>query len=376
MKYNDEKLVLYNGVYTIYNENNKIQTFVRGDIVVAITIKDIATIAGVNYSTVSRSLNDSPLVAQPTKDRIKKIAEELGFEFNANARSLTTSKTGTIGIIYPENFDEFGIHLYYSSLHHQLRKSLEKVDLDLIVAFPQNRTTKENNVKKLITKQKVDGLIIAQSDLDQDTLRFISKAKIPFVFFHHPVDSKFEDVDAVYTDHFQGGYLATQHLVKLGHQRIICMTAGGEREFQLRTQGYKAALDDNRLGFDEDLIIEGKPYFQLAKQLIIERINMVKSVDAIFAQNDLMAWGVIEALKEMNIQVPQDIAVVGYDDIELSTYISPKITTIRQPREEIATLTCERLYELLNSKNTVRKRKKKTELLPSLVIRESCGSKI
>ncbi|WP_105616580.1 LacI family DNA-binding transcriptional regulator [Vallitalea okinawensis] len=342
----------------------------------AITIKDIAKIAGVNYSTVSRSLNDSPLVAQPTKDRIKKIAEELGFEFNANARSLTTSKTGTIGIIYPENFDEFGIHLYYSSLHHQLRKSLEKLDLDLIVAFPKNRITKENNVKKLITKQKVDGLIIAQSDLDQETLRFIAKAKVPFVFFHHPVDTKFEDVDAVYTDHFQGGYLATKHLIEQGHQRIICMTAGDELEFQLRTGGYRAALDDHGLVFKDDLIIEGRPYFELAKELIIEKFEVVRSADAIFAQNDLLAWGVIEALKEKNIKVPQDIAVVGYDDIELSTYITPRITTIRQPREEIAALTCERLYELLSSKNTDRKRKKKTELPPSLIIRESCGSRI
>ncbi|WP_432664917.1 LacI family DNA-binding transcriptional regulator [Wukongibacter baidiensis] len=341
----------------------------------AITIKDIAKIAGVSYSTVSRSLNDSPLVAQSTKDQIKKIAEDLGFEFNANARSLTTSKTGTIGIIYPENFDEFGIHLYYGSLHYQLRKSLEAVDLDLIVAFPKNRATKENNIKKLITRQKVDGLIIAQFDLDQDTMRFIDNAKIPFVFFHHPVDPKLEDVDAVCTDHFKGGYLATQHLIKTGRRNIMCIPAGSDREFNLRTEGYKAALKDNGIKFDSNLIIEGKPDFELAKEIIKKNIQLVKSIDGIFAQTDLMAWGVIEALKEMNIAVPDDIAVVGYDDIELSTYITPKLTTIHQPREEIAILTCERLHELLNSKNTKRKRKKKTELVPTLVIRESCGYK-
>jgi len=342
----------------------------------AITIKDIAKIAGVSYSTVSRSLNDSPRVAESTRNHVKKIAEDLGFEFNANARSLTTRKTGTIGIIYPENFDEFGIHLYYSSLHHQLRKSLEKEDLDLIVAFPKNRSTKQNNIKKLITRQKVDGLIIAQSNLDQDTIRFIENAKIPFVFFHHPVDPRLENVDAIYTDHFQGGYLATQHLIRNGRKKIMCISVEDDREFKLRTKGYEAALADNGISFNRDWFSQGKSDFQAARQLVIENMHIIKSIDAIFAQTDLMAWGVIEALKEVNICVPHDIAVVGYDDIELSTYITPKLTTIRQPREEIALLTCERLCELLNSKSSNRKRKKKIELKPTLIIRDSCGHKM
>jgi LacI family transcriptional regulator len=337
----------------------------------SITIKDIAKIAGVSYSTVSRSLNDSPLVAEETKNKVKQIAEDLGFQFNANARSLTTNRTGTIGIIYPENFEDFGINLYYSSLHNQLRKSLEEKDLDLIVTFPKNRVTKENNIKKLITRKKVDGFIIAYSNLNYETIYFIENSKIPYVFFHHPIDFKLEDVDLICTNHFEGGYLATQHLINCGRRRIMCISAGEEQEFRMRTDGYKAALLDNSIPYSDSLILQGEPIFHSMEQLINKNINIIKSIDAIFAHTDLMAWGIMEALKKHNIRIPEDIAVIGYDDIELSSYITPKLTTIHQPRENIAILTCERLYELLNSKSI--KRKKKMLLKPSLVIRESCG---
>jgi LacI family transcriptional regulator len=181
--------------------------------IMTITSKEIALIAGVSQSTVSRSLNDSPLISEKTKERIRKVAKEQGFVFNANARSLSTNKTNTVGIIYPDNFNDFSVNLYFSSLHNQLRESLEKENLDLIVSFAENKFTKTNNIERLIKCQKVDGLIIVKSKLDHQTVNYLKSSKIPFVFMHHIPDiSQLHnvDVDIVCTDHIKGGYLATE----------------------------------------------------------------------------------------------------------------------------------------------------------------------
>lgn len=335
------------------------------------TTNDIAKIAGVSQSTVSRSLNNSPLVSDETKNRIKKLAMELGFEFNANARSLSTSKIGTIGIIYPEDYTEFSVNLYFSSLHNQLRESLEREEIDLIASFPSNKYSNKSNIRKLITCKKVDGLIIIQSDVDRDTLDFLKGSKIPFIFLHHyPEICKDEDVDIVYVDHFRGGYLATEHLIKKGHTKIVCITAVGEGdEYRSRTEGYKKALNDYQIEFNEQMLLFSDLSFQTSCRLLLEEEEMIKTATAIFAQTDLMALGAIEALRELQIKIPEEIAVVGYNDEEIGQCFRPHLTSIHQPRETIACLTCERLIELINSNKV--KNKRKIVIEPKLIIRES-----
>lgn len=334
------------------------------------TTKDLAKIAGVNQSTVSRCLNDSPLISDETKNRVKKLAEELGFEFNANARSLSTSKTGTIGVIYPDDYTEFGINLYFSTLQNQLRESLERQEIDLIASFPTNKYTNKNNIRRLITCQKVDGLIIIQSNIDHETLSYLKKSKIPFVFLHHyPETCKYEDVDVVYVDHLKGGYLATEYLISRGHKNILCISSNAiGDEYKLRTEGYKRALSDHNIDFNEQLIFFADLSF-MASYNIIKNLVDLKSITAIFAQTDLMALGAIEALRDLKIKVPDDIAIVGYNDEELSSYFKPHLTTVHQPRETLAQLTCERLIELIYSKTP--KKPTKIAIQPKLIIRES-----
>jgi LacI family transcriptional regulator len=346
---------------------------------VTITIKDIARIAGVSHSTVSRSLNNSPLVSEITKERIKEIALNTGFQFNASARSLSTNKTGTIGVIYPESFGEFGRSLYYNSLLTQLRDSLEKMEMDEIVAFPKNRITKESNIRRLITSRKIDGLIIIHpniNDVDEKIIHFINMSRIPCVFLHHsPTLQEVGKMDVICTDHFTGGYNATEHFIKLGHKKILCITSHGEsKEFIERTAGYKAALNDHGIEFDKDLIFCG--YRDITSGYNIVKSNLkfinINKITAIFAQTDLMAIGAVQALKEEGIKVPEDISVIGYDDIELALSFKPALTTIHQPREEIALLGCERLVELISGKKV--KRKINLVLQTNLVERESTKS--
>jgi len=342
----------------------------------SVTIKDIAKLAGVSYSTVSRSLNDSELVAERTRIRIKEIAQELGFEFNAGARSLTTSRTGTVGIIYPDDFEDFGTHLYYSSLHHQLRRGLEKQELDLIVAFSENNFTGKNNIRRLITQGKLDGLIIAQTDIDLETLEYIEASKIPYVFFHHPVNAALGDADAIYMDHQLGGYIATKHLLDNGRKKLLCISAGSDLEYQKRIKGFQMAVEDHKLPFDEGMVIEAKPDFKAVQYIVEKNWNKVKQADGLFIQTDLMAWGVLEYVKSKGLRVPEDIAIVGYDNIELSEYLVPALTTVHQPREEIGLITCERLVQKINREMHKEDQKRRMILQPKLIIRDSCGSKI
>lgn len=343
-----------------------------------ITIRDIAKLAGVSHATVSRSLNNSPLVAAETRNKINELAQSLGFQFNANARSLSTNKSGTICIIYPESQDEHGVSMFYTSLVNQVRDSLERVGMDIIVTFPNNNFTGESNIKRLIISRKIDGIIIVHPnlvDVDKQVLHFIEMSKVPYVFLHH-YPSFLEDntVDAIYTDHVRGGYLAAQYLIKSGHKNIACITSNEKlksAEFQQRTEGYKAALNNNNIPFDNELIFYGTRDIMSGYNIIKENIDCLlkKSVTAIFAQTDLMAIGVMEALKELRYNIPEDFSIVGYDDIDLIKSFKPNLTTIHQPREEIALLGCERLIELINGK----KKKKiiNTMLQPKLIIRES-----
>ncbi len=344
-----------------------------------VTIKDIAKIAGVNFSTVSRSLNDSDLVAEETKKQIKEIAKNLGFEFNANARSLSTQKTGSIGVIYPESFEAFHVNLFYNSLHNQIRKTLEKAALDLIVAFPKNRFDgNSSNIERLVKSKKVDGLIIVSpllDEIDKAALRLMKKQGIPFVFLHHyPSDPwLLEEANVFCTDHFIGGFKATDHLLQHGHTRIACITAeGGMDEFASRTKGYRAALEQHGLAFDEQLLFYGDQSFQAGYQTVLDNEATLRSVSALFAQNDLMALGAIQALKELKLSVPEDIAVVGYDDIELLPFFRPQLTTVHQPREQIAVLACESLIQLIKNEKT---QKRNLVIKPPLIIRESCGTR-
>lgn len=339
----------------------------------ALTTKDIAVLAGVSQSTVSRSLNNSPLISLKTRDRVLKIAQEQGFEFNANARGLSTNKTNTIGIIYPDEFLEFGISLYLGSLHSQLRETLEKKDMDLILAFKENRYTGADAIKRLIVRRKVDGIIIVCPQIHPKTLEFLRDAQVPFVFLHHHQDlGILEGINQVYTDHSRGGYMATEHLISLGHQRILCVSAKGGNEYTLRRKGYQAALKAHQIPYDEQLTLFGDCTFQSGYNLVMQYESLFRSVSSVFAHTDTMALGIMEALKQKHIRIPEDIALVGYDDVELCTYFHPQLTTIHQPREELAVLACELLFQLIESKRG--KRAKDIKIQPTLVVRESCGA--
>ncbi|MFO7850528.1 MAG: LacI family DNA-binding transcriptional regulator [Spirochaetia bacterium] len=337
-----------------------------------VTIKDIARIAGVSHSTVSRSLNNSPLISDKTKERIKKIAVDMNFAFNASAQSLSTNRTGTVGIIYPELFDTFGNSLYLSLLVQGLRHGFEKASLDSIESFPVNHYTGESNIRKLISRKKVDGLIIIHPEIPKEDWDYIQESGIPFVVLHFkPRSYDYSGMDYLFTDHVKGGYMATESLIRRGCRRILTLREDSrEIQYVERTKGYKDALADYSIPIDEKLVVGGDCSFEFGYDSIMERKEEITRIDGIFAQADLVALGAIEALKKFKIDIPKEIKIIGYDDTELGKYFRPKLTTVHQPREEHARLACERLINLLDGVEV--KPPMQETLSPLMIYRETC----
>ncbi len=339
-----------------------------------VTIKDIAKIAGVSHSTVSRSLNDSSEISEKTKERIKKIAEELGFEFNNNARSLSTKKTGTIGIIFDKGFDQENASLFFSKLLKELRYSLERASFDAIIDFRANPFTGKNNIKKLINGNKIDGFIIVDEYIEEEDLKFIKEKKVPTVFVHNrPVYQKKYKLDYVMADHYKGGYLATQYLINMGHKQIITFTHKiynkEYSEFEERTKGFVKAMEENNLKISEKEIIRDEISFEYGREKIKEIVKKNKKFTAVYAQTDLLALGIIRGLRELNIKVPEEVSVIGYDNIEFGKFSEPELTTINQPTAKLAEEAVKLLTEKFDKKYNEVERKIIVE--PNLVLRNS-----
>lgn len=336
----------------------------------AVTLKDIAKLAGVSASTVSRSLNNSPLIPEETRRHVRKIAGDHGFAFNASARSLSLGQTGTIALIFPDYFERFSINLFFSSLQSHIRTVLERAQIDVLVAFPQNRHSRQSNLQKLITGRKVDGMLIVNNEVDPEDLALLKKTGMPYVFLHkHPEDNEVPDADYFCTDHGEGGRLAALQLAARGKRRVLCVSALGE-EFDARTEGFTAGLVQAGLGGAPE-ILYGDCSFEFGAESVVDRVLADPAgtrVDGIFCQTDLMALGVIQGLLHVGIRVPEEISVVGYDGIELGKGFRPSLTTVRQPLKEITELACERLLERLGGAEI---RPEHRLIKPELIVRDS-----
>ena len=334
----------------------------------AVTIKDIARIAGVTHSTVSRCLNDKPGVSDAKREEIKKIARELGFEYNANARSLNTSKTGTIGIILNDDADDDQPHFYTNTFLGHIRHQLEEEDLDILTTFTRNNISGKDNVVRLVNRKKVDGFIILSSSIDAKTVEFLREHKVPFVFSHQIPSKSLGRVNTVYCDHANGGYLATRHLLEQGRKRILCLTRPEKRsEFTQRTLGYKSALMEFGLPYDKSLVVHGVNDLTATEKMGEILAPYIGKIDGIFAHTDIMAIAVEKAMEKRGLRVPEDIALVGYDNISLCTFAEPALSSVAQPSKTISVKTCEILIKLLAGEDV----NSKIIVPPWLVIRDS-----
>nr|WP_233186547.1 LacI family DNA-binding transcriptional regulator [Petrotoga sp. 9PWA.NaAc.5.4] len=334
-----------------------------------VTIKDIAEKAGVSVNTVSRALNDKPDINPKTKERILKIAQELGYVRNVYATMLKSNVTGTIGVIVPDSSNPF-----FSEVFKGIDKAARENNYQIIIMNSEGLYENEEKFIKTLLERRVDGILLFPMQKSYEGIKELIRERYPVVLVGREIDSW--NVDEIFSDETKGGYLATKYLLEKGCKKIKMITDQLYNSASFgRVKGFKKALKEKNIDFSEadikicDRIHEGY-HVRAGYDKVLEMIEKKEKFDGIFCYNDLIAYGAIKALKEKGIKVSEDVSVVGYDDIAFSQLIEPQLTTIRVKKIEMGYEAFNMLYKKINTKkvdNTIVKKILDVEL----VIRKS-----
>src|SRR5215216_8204847 len=326
------------------------------------TIREVAESAGVSYATVSHVINNTRLVSPQTRERVLAAMDALHYRPNALARSLRQGKTNTIGLVLPDSANPF-----FAEISRTIEDEAFKKGYSVFLCNTELDTQRELFYVDVLSKKQVDGIIFVAAGDQADSLDFLLRENMPVVMIDRDVPNV--EVDAVLTDNQLGGFLATRHLLELGHQRIACIAGPSSiTPSAERIIGYRRALEQAGLFYDENLIVRGDYHAQSGLEITHSILMTNPRPTAIFALNDLMALGALRAAAEANYSVPRDLAVVGYDNLELARFTNPPLTTIAQPKKEIGAQAVHLLVDRMSQKSRPPSR---LVLPPELIVRRS-----
>ncbi len=335
------------------------------------TIGDIARIAKVSKSTVSHVLNNTKNVSDKTREKILKVIEETGYTPNLVAKALKKSETKTIGLVISDIQNQ-----YFIDVIKAISDECIKNGYMVFLADSNDDPVRELEIAKSFCERCVDGVILSPTANSEKYVgQYFRERDIPIVYIDRMLDL---NGDWVGSENHRSMRSLTEHLISLGHKRIAF--AAGLRHISTteeRIEGYKEALEKNGIVLDEALIIEGESRSGPAEKGTKETIERMMGIDdcptAIIAANNLMVLGVMKALSELNIRVPEDMAVVAFDDCEWAGLFRPRLTAVAQPCKDIGRKAAELLLERIHDRSGSPQR---IYFQPELVIRESCGSKL
>lgn len=329
------------------------------------TIREVAERSGVSYATVSHVINNTRVVSQGTRERVLAAMAALNYRPNALARSLRQGKTNTIGLVLPDSANPF-----FAEISRSIEDEAFKKGYSVFLCNTELDTQRELFYVDVLSKKQVDGIIFVAAGDQADSLDFLLRRNMPVVMIDRDVPNV--EVDAVLTDHQLGGFLATRHLLDLGHNRIACIAGPSSiTPSAERITGYRNALEEAGIPYDENLIIRGDYHAQSGMEITHSVLKMNPRPTAIFALNDLMALGALRAAAEVDCSVPDDLAVVGYDDLEIARFTNPPLTTISQPKKAIGAQAINLLVDRISNKSRPPSR---LVLPPELVVRRSTQS--
>lgn len=292
------------------------------------TIREVARLAKVSVATVSRVMN-GVAVTPANRAAVLAAIEQLDYRPNAFARSLATNRSGAIGVVVNEVTG-----LFYGGIVQGIESVVEQHGMHLMVSSGHRVADRERQVVESLTQSRVDALILLISATsDYDLIELASRDR-PVVIIGRHIEELSHN--CVFVDNVHGGYIATRYLIEQGHTRIAHMTGNlSMKDGRDRLEGYKTALREAGIGFDESLIVEGE-FVEAGGYRGMQRLlRRGSEFTAAFAANDQSAAGALLALKEAGLKVPDDVSVVGYDDVLLARYVSPALTTVGQPFVEM-----------------------------------------
>ena len=338
-----------------------------------ISIADIARVAGVSHTTVSRALRESPLISADTRERIQKLAQELGYTPNAIAQSLQTQRTSTIGLVVTSIDDPF-----LSDVVKGVEEVARVGGFSVLLSATHNDPDQEMAVIETFHRRRVDGILVASSRITSKYKKRLDFVRVPTVLINSQAESQDELLHWVAVDDRMGAQLAVEHLQQLGHRAIGYLgVTCRPRSNQQRLQGYRNAMATHLVGATASVArpdnwvviapgIEASDEEDVAAgQSLLPRL-LDAGVTAVFCYNDMIAIGVLIACSERGITVPQELSVIGFDDIRMASYVTPPLTTIHQPKIELGHLATEVMLDLLQKRPV-----QNHVLQPTLVIRAS-----
>jgi LacI family transcriptional regulator len=330
----------------------------------SVTIKDVARQAGVSVATVSRVINDSGPVREETRRRVRDVARALRFTPHGAARSLITSRTSTLGVLLPDLYGEF-----FSEVIRGADQTARRQGYHLLVSSSHSdRADVEAALRAM--RGRVDGLVLMAPDLDAHALAANLPASVPVVLLNAAGDG--DSADAVTIDNFGGAVAVVRHLIAAGHRKVATITgAVTNHEAQERLRGYAAALGGagikRRAEWEPSGAFTEDGGYAAARALLAARPRPT----AIFAANDSMAIGAMSAIRDAGLRVPEDVAVAGFDDVPMARYMSPPLTTVRVPINELGARAVQRLLDAIAGGGARAPRRE--TLATTLVVRRSCG---
>jgi LacI family transcriptional regulator len=314
-----------------------------------VTIYDLARKLNVSIATVSRALKDDPVVSKKTKKKIFDLAEEMGYRYNHFARNLREQRTYTIGVIVPR------LNSYFmSTVIAGIESVANNEGYTLIISQSSESAGKEVDSAKTMFNNRVDGVLVSLAYETDDISHFdqFIKKNIPLIFFDRVVDHP--ECTSVLIDNRKGAYETTSHLIAQGCNRIVHITATPKRNVYVdRLAGYKQALADHHIPFDEKFILINNLSQEAGGQAAAAILQMNPLPDAVFAANDNAAVGCMLALKKAGIRIPQDIAFAGFNNDPVSTVVEPNLTTINYPGYKMGEMAAASLINHLNGVNSI-----------------------
>jgi LacI family transcriptional regulator len=325
-----------------------------------VTIKDIAKALGISPSTVSRALKDHPDISPRTRKAVKELAERLHYEPNAIALSLRSKSSKTIAVILPQI-----VHYFFSSVINGIEEVAYDAGYTVIICQSNEDYTKEKEIVHTLLSKRVDGILasVSKTTTNFDHFLEIQKSNVPIVFYDRVLN--LPNSDRVIVDDYTGSYKAVEHLIKMGCKRIAHLATSQDLLIgRNRKNGYIQAMKDNNLEIDEEIILRCDTD-KHAQKCIPYLLSLQKTIDGIFAVNDLTAITAMYIIKRSGYKIPDDIAIVGFSNSVYSSMTDPPLTSVEQQGYEMGKRACSLLFDRINTDEAISARVEqiKTELI-------------
>ncbi len=324
------------------------------------TIKDVSKYAGVSQATVSRVVNGTSRVSHDKKLKVEKAIKELDYRPNTIAQALASNRSGNIGVVVPE------LSGFYSDMLQGIEDQLRRFGYHLVVTVGSNNEASQKEAINFLLGRRVDALILHTQHISDDALIDLERSGVPLALINRVIPELMSS--CIELDNELGGKIATRYLIEQGHRQIACLTGPlSKADARARLQGYRVALEEAGIEYREALVVEAG-FTEETGASAMHKLNKRQcSFSAVFASNDHMAFGAFEVLKKNKVSVPKDVSLVGFDNIHFARYLTPSLTTVNFPIEQMSSEAVQLVLQKLNNK----KIDIDFKFSPSLIIRDS-----